>query len=60
MNLTPGKESFDHPTGRNNDLGIAWELSIHGCIQTGLKIDVPGNHVGSQVLEEPEINYGMN
>jgi len=33
MKLTPsGKESFDHPTGRHNDIGIAGELSIHGCI----------------------------
>lgn len=54
-----GRESFDHPTGRNNDIGIAWELSIHGYIQLGLKVDLPGNHVGSQLIEEPEINYGM-
>jgi len=40
-----GRESFDHPTGRHNDLGIAWEPSIHGCIQMGLKIDMPGNRV---------------
>lgn len=34
MKLTPsGKESFDHPTGRHNDMGIAWELSIHGCLK---------------------------
>ena len=33
MKLTlSGKESFDHPTGRHNDIGIAGELSIHGCI----------------------------
>ena len=43
MLLTPsGRESFDHPTGKHNDMGIAWELSIHGCIQMGLKIDFPG------------------
>ena len=60
MLLTPsGRESFDHPTGRHNDMGIAWELSIHGCIQLGLKVDLPGNHVGSQVMEEPEIKYSM-
>jgi hypothetical protein len=52
MKLTPsGKESFDHPVGRHNDLGIAWELSIHGCIQTGLKIDLPGQRVIGQVPE---------
>jgi hypothetical protein len=56
MLLTPsGRESFDHPTGRHNDLGIAWELSIHGCIQMGLKVDLPGNHVGSQILEEHQL-----
>ena len=60
MVLTPsGRESFDHPTGRHNDMGIAWELSIHGCIQLGLKIDLPGNVVGSQIIEQPEINYSM-
>jgi len=60
MNLTPsGRESFDHPIGRHNDMGIGWELSIHGCIQLGLKVDLPGNHVGSQVVEESEINYAM-
>jgi hypothetical protein len=32
-------------------MGIAWELSIHGCIQLGLKVDLPGNHVGSQIPE---------
>ena len=60
MNLTPSdKESFDHPTGKHNDIAIAWELSIHGCIQTGLKIDMPGNYVGSQMIETPKINYVM-
>lgn len=52
-------ESVINNAGRHNDMGIAWELSIHGCIQTGLKVDLPGNHVGSQVMEEPEINYSM-
>ena len=34
MKLTPsGKESFDHPSGKHNDVGIAWELSIHGCLK---------------------------
>ena len=28
-----GKETFDHPTGRHNDLATAWELSIHGCLK---------------------------
>ncbi|MDH3766428.1 MAG: hypothetical protein OER82_11565 [Nitrosopumilus sp.] len=53
MLLIPsGRESFDHPTGRHNDLGIGWDLSIHGCIKIGLKIDVPGNHVGGQMPEQ--------
>jgi len=52
MLLTPsGRESFDHPTGRNNDMGITWELSIHGCIKLGLKIDMSGNYVIGQVPE---------
>jgi hypothetical protein len=60
MLLTPsGRESFDHPTGRHNDLGIACELSIHGCIQLGLKVDLPGNHVRRQINETPEINYSI-
>ena len=61
MLLTPsGRESFDHPTGRNNDIAIAWELLIHGCIKLGLKANMPGNHVGSQLIEEPEIYFGMH
>jgi len=54
-----GQESFDHPTGRHNDMGISLELSIYGCIQMGLKIDLPGNHVGSQIIDTLEINYGI-
>jgi len=60
MNLTPsGKESFDHPTGRHNDKAIGWELSIHGCIQLGLKVDMSGDYVRSQIIEESEINHGI-
>lgn len=34
MRLTPaGKESFDHPRGRHNDMAISWELSAHGCLK---------------------------
>ena len=57
--IQSGRESFDHPTGRHNDLSTAWELSIHGCIQLGLKVDLPGNHFVGQIQEEPVINYGM-
>lgn len=28
-----GKTTFDHPSGQHNDLAIAWELSIHGCLR---------------------------
>ncbi len=28
-----GKVKFDHPPGVHNDLAIAWELSIHGCMR---------------------------
>ena len=46
--------------GIKRDKGIpGGELSIHGCIQLGLKVDLLGNHVGSQLIEESEINYGM-
>ena len=38
-------------------MGIA-ELSIHGYIQLGLKSDLSGNHVGSQITDT-EINYAM-
>ncbi len=34
-----GKVSYDHPSGQHNDLAIAWELSIHGCLQFMLKRD---------------------
>ena len=40
-------------------MGIGWELSIHVCIQLRLKVDLPGNHVGSQLVEQSEINYAM-
>jgi hypothetical protein len=60
MNLTKsGRESFDHPIGRHNDMGLCWKISIHGCISLGLKVDMSGNHVGSQVIEESEINYAI-
>jgi hypothetical protein len=32
-----GRITFDHPSGEHNDLAIAWELSIHGCIKHILK-----------------------
>jgi len=54
--MAAGRESFDHPTGRNNDIWIGWKLSIHGYIQLELKIDLPGSHVGTQILEEPDSN----
>ena len=60
MQLTQsGRESYNHPTGRHNDLGIAWDLSIHRCIQLWLKVGMSGNHVGFQLFEEREINYGV-
>ena len=54
-----GREPFDHPVGRHNDLAIAWELSIHGCIAKGLKVDMPGRFVGEPIADSPEINYVM-
>jgi len=36
--ITKGNNySFDHPTGEHNDLAIAWELSIHGCLRFSLR-----------------------
>lgn len=29
--------TFGHPPGEHNDLAIAWELSIHGCLRIGLR-----------------------
>lgn len=31
------KPTFDHPAGQHNDLAIAWELSIHGCLKFMMK-----------------------
>lgn len=28
-----GKTTFDHPQGEHNDLAVAWELSVHGCLK---------------------------
>lgn len=28
-----GMLTFDHPQGEHNDLAIAWELSVHGCLK---------------------------
>jgi hypothetical protein len=36
------KPTFDHPPGQHNDLAIAWELSIHGC----LRLMAKGNFIG--------------
>ncbi|MEX0855427.1 MAG: hypothetical protein WD018_06670 [Nitrosopumilaceae archaeon] len=36
-----GKISFDHPSGKHNDLAIAWELSVHGCQRFMLIRDSP-------------------
>lgn len=37
-----GKITFDHPRGEKNDLAIAWELSIHGCLRfLGMGVSTP-------------------
>ena len=44
MILTPaGKETFSPPQGKHNDLAIAWELSIHGCLK--FMFSKPGPHL---------------
>jgi hypothetical protein len=45
------KKSEFQPTCVHFYPQFGWELSIHGCIQLGLKIDLPGNVVGSQIPE---------
>lgn len=37
IHTASGRITFDHPANEHNDLAIAWELSIHGCIQFILK-----------------------
>lgn len=36
------KVTFDHPPGQHNDLAIAWELSIHGCLRFMRKQELCG------------------
>jgi len=45
----------EDPASQNDFFGIV----IYGCIQLGLKVDMPGNHIGSQFNDAPEINYAM-
>jgi len=56
------KISFDHPQGEHNDLAIAWELSVHGCMRFLLK-PVTGQHVayskGRQPAERSMTHKGM-
>jgi hypothetical protein len=44
-----GKLSFDHPQGEHNDLAIAWELSIHGCLPFILQSRGPPVIVSAEV-----------
>ena len=39
--------TFDHPQGEHNDLAIAWELSIHGCLRWSLRPVGTGTVVSS-------------
>jgi hypothetical protein len=36
------KPTFDHPSGQHNDLAIAWELSVHGCLRFMMKKQLIG------------------
>lgn len=50
--------SFDHPQGEHNDLAIAWELSIHGCLRWSLRpksepVIATSNGVGGNVIKDP-------
>ena len=40
LTLSPsGQETFPKPPGRDNDLAVAWELSIHSCIKFTLNMN---------------------
>ena len=62
MKLTPtGRESFDHPTNRHNDLAIAWELSIHGCLKFMLNaISEPVAYSAGRNESHPYSEYGID
>ena len=44
LSTASNKITFDHPEGEHNDLAIAWELSVHGCLRFMLK-PVTGHHL---------------
>ena len=59
MNITrSGRETFDHPIGRHNDLATAWELSIHGCLK--FMLNKSTGHVGGSLYTKlPDDGYGF-
>ena len=50
--------SFDHPQGEHNDLAIAWELSIHGCLRWSLRpksepVVTSSNGTRGNIIKDP-------
>lgn len=58
MLFTPsGKITFDHPSGQHNDLAIAWELSVHGCMKFLLKFH--GDAIVSSINRPKPRGWGI-
>lgn len=52
-----GKTTFDHPSGQHNDLAIAWELSIHGCLKYMNAGGGSLTHVGGGLVDHAERRF---
>ena len=58
LTISPsGQETFPKPPGRDNDLAVAWELSVHSCIMfmLGVKSEpvvMSGNYVDDDDKEK--------
>ncbi len=58
LETATGKITFDHPEGEHNDLAIAWELSIHGCLKFILRGNT-GPLVYSRKFDAPLSNKDL-
>lgn len=58
LETSAGRITFDHPEGEHNDLAIAWELSIHGCLRFILK-GADGPMVYSRKYDMPLSNKDL-
>lgn len=52
-----GKLTFDHPTGQHNDLAVAWELSVHGCLK--FMINVKADGIAVSMNRERRSGWGI-